>query len=160
MELDVLPSEAVEPEKLSRFVIKTWHSDVVVAHGDRIHLTGLPGYVALDGYRIVGHASYRISDGSCELTSIAADPQGQGIGSRLMDAVVEAAQRSGCHRVWLTTTNDNLDALRFYQRRGYRLTELRLGAVDRARAALKPEIPDIGSYGIPMHDEIDLELTF
>ncbi len=61
--------------------------------------------------------------------------------------------------MWLTTTNDNLDALRFYQRRGFRLVALRPGAVDVARRDLKPELPDIGTHGIPMRDELDLELT-
>ena len=64
----------------------------------------------------------------------------------------------GCTVVWLTTTNDNLDALRFYQRRGFRLSALRVGAVDAARATLKPELPAIGSYGISLRDELDLEL--
>jgi hypothetical protein len=60
--------------------------------------------------------------------------------------------------VWLTTTNDNLDALRFYQRRGFRISAVRPRAVERARATLKPEIPEVGAYGIPVRDEIDLEL--
>jgi GNAT superfamily N-acetyltransferase len=59
-------------------------------------------------------------------------------------------------RLRLTTTNDNLDALRFYQRRGFRLVALRPGAVDAARA-LKPEIPVTGAHGIPLRDELDLE---
>ena len=54
-------------------------------------------------------------------------------------------------------TNDNVDALRFYQRRGFRLAELRPGAVDRSRQE-KPQIPRTGDYGIPLHDEIDLTL--
>jgi hypothetical protein len=56
----------------------------------------------------------------------------------------------------VTTTNDNLNALRFYQRRGFRMTEVRPGAVDRARSQ-KPSIPLVGEFGIPIHDEIDLE---
>ena len=57
--------------------------------------------------------------------------------------------------MWLVTTNDNLDALRVYQRRGFRLAELRAGAVDAARA-LKPSIPVTGRYGIPLRDELIL----
>jgi RimJ/RimL family protein N-acetyltransferase len=80
-----------------------------------------------------------------------------GIGTLLIDAAANKARRSGCHEVRLTTTNDNVDALRFYQRRGFRLAELRPGAVDRSRLE-KPEIPRTGDYGIPLHDEIDLTL--
>jgi ribosomal protein S18 acetylase RimI-like enzyme len=76
-----------------------------------------------------------------------------------MKAAIAAARDDGYKLVWLTTTNDNLDAIRFYQRRGFRLSAIRPGAVERARETLKPEIPDVGSYGIPMSDELDLELA-
>ena len=56
------------------------------------------------------------------------------------------------------TTNDNVDALRFYQRRGFRLAVLRPGAVDESREALKPEIPRSGEHDIPLRDELELEM--
>jgi hypothetical protein len=61
-------------------------------------------------------------------------------------------------RLFLITTNDNTHALRFYQRRGLRLCALRPGAVDEARRTLKPEIGEIGNDGIPIHDEVELDL--
>jgi ribosomal protein S18 acetylase RimI-like enzyme len=134
-----------------------WYDEAVVAHGERMYPAQLPGFVALQDGAIVGHVSYRLAGRRCELTSIETDPPGRGIGSLLLDAVVDVAGRVGCTQVWLTTTNDNLDALRFYQRRGFRLSRLRVGAIDAARRALKPELPAIGSYGIPMRDELDLE---
>jgi hypothetical protein len=57
----------------------------------------------------------------------------------------------------LITTNDNIDAIRFYQRRGMRLVAVHRDAVDDARRA-KPSIPMIGEYGIPIHDELEFEL--
>jgi hypothetical protein len=75
-----------------------------------------------------------------------------------MLAAVEAlAAAAGCARLWVVTTNDNLGALRFYQRRGFRLRALRPGAVDASRAALKPEIPVLGEHGIALRDELELE---
>jgi hypothetical protein len=73
------------------------------------------------------------------------------------DTRKEIARRAGCSRFWLITTNDNVDALRFYQRRGFRLAALHSGAVDDSRARLKPEIPEVGDHGIPIRDEIELE---
>lgn len=159
MKLEILAADAVPASDLAGFIQGAWGGDMVVAHGERIMPAQLPGLVAIFKGRIVGHASYRIVDGGCEITSIAADPPQQGIGSALMEAITSEARRSGCRRAWLTTTNDNLDALRFYQRRGFRLIALRPGAVDVARRDLKPELPAIGSHGIPMRDELDLELT-
>ena len=51
-----------------------------------------------------------------------------------------------------------MHALRFYQRRGLRLSALRVGAVDEARRTLKPEIGEVGSDRIPIRDELELEL--
>ena len=87
--------------------------------------------------------------------SINAVSQGGGVGSKLLTAVEDEARKALCRRVWLITTNDNLDALRFYQRRGYRITNVYQGAVDEARR-IKPTIPFAGDHGIEIHDEIEL----
>ncbi|MBK9123270.1 MAG: GNAT family N-acetyltransferase, partial [Chloroflexi bacterium] len=64
----------------------------------------------------------------------------------------------GIHRLWLITTNDNLDALRFYQKRGWHLVAVHRDALNESRR-LKPQIPIIGMDGIPLRDEIELEMT-
>ncbi|UCF27229.1 MAG: GNAT family N-acetyltransferase, partial [Chloroflexota bacterium] len=79
-----------------------------------------------------------------------------GIGSALITKAVETAELEGCYRVWLITTNDNIPALRFYQKRGFRLVAIHLNALDNSRK-LKPEIPQDGLDGIPLRDEIELE---
>ena len=155
-QIEIRSVAAVSPEALRAHVVDTWHDESVVAHGERLYPARLPGYVALVGDAIVGHVSYRVAGDDCELTSIDAEPPRAGIGSALLEAAIAAARAAGCARVWLTTTNDNLDALRFYQRHGFRLTALRPGAVDLARSTLKPQLPIEGSYGIPMRDELDL----
>jgi ribosomal protein S18 acetylase RimI-like enzyme len=73
-----------------------------------------------------------------------------------VEAAADAARAAGAAAQWLVTTNDNLDALRLYQRHGYRLVRVRPGAVDEARRA-KPAIPETGAYGIPLRDELVLE---
>jgi N-acetylglutamate synthase-like GNAT family acetyltransferase len=78
-------------------------------------------------------------------------------GTALVAAVERLAAQQGCRRLWLLTTNDNLDGLRFYQRRGFRLAALHTGAVDDSRARMKPEIPPVGDYGIPLRDEVELD---
>ena len=75
----------------------------------------------------------------------------------MIEEVERIALDAGCRRVSLITTNDNIDGLRFYQRRGFRLTELHASAVDGSRESLKPEIPETGEYGIPIRDELELQ---
>ncbi len=58
--------------------------------------------------------------------------------------------------MWLVTTNDNLRALYFYQRRGFRIVAVHRDAVMHSRE-IKPEIPSVADNGIPILDELELE---
>jgi ribosomal protein S18 acetylase RimI-like enzyme len=138
---------------------ESWGDVVMVSRG-RVHrLNEQSALIAWSGSERVGLATYAIDGESAELTSIEANEHGRGIGSLLLSAVEESFRRSGCDRLWLITTNDNLDALRFYQRRGFRMVAVHEGAVDKARS-IKPSIPKIGNHGIAIHDEIELEKLF
>ena len=114
-------------------------------------------FLAEDGGDLMGVLTYRVDGRDCEVSSLYVATTWQGIGSALIDAAVDAVRTRGVDRLWLVTTNDNVDALRFYQRRGFRLVELHVGAVDTSRARLKPSIPEVGDHAIPLHDELVLE---
>src|SRR5262249_36502166 len=117
---------------LTEFMTERWGVPVA-AGGGRLHrLDALPGIVAMNGDRVAGVVTYLVEGDRCEIASIDAAPEGEGTGTALLDAACEAASAAGCRRVELITTNDNLRALRFYQRRGFVLSELRPGAVDEA----------------------------
>jgi GNAT superfamily N-acetyltransferase len=111
------------------------------------------GLIAGDG---LGLLTYRFEGDSMELTAIATDPTGQGTGTDLVEALVAMARDLGITAIRVTTTNDNLDALGFYERRGFRIQEVRAGAVDEARRTIKPSIPVVGQHGIEVRDEIEL----
>jgi len=142
---------------LAWLVAELWGSEVVAVHGNALRPAELPGFIAERSRRVVGLLTYQAAGDVLEIVTLNALQRRSGIGTMFIDAAVATARRFGCHEIRLTTTNDNVDALRFYQRRGFRLAELRPGAVDRARQH-KPEIPRVGDYGIPLRDEIDLTL--
>lgn len=129
-----------------------WGGTVVVAHGEAIDAMNLPALVA--GER-QGLATYCICDDVAELVTLDAVALRQGIGTHLVNALVERLTRQGIRWLWVTTTNDNLSALAFYQHRGFRLQRLRPGAVEQSRL-IKPGIPLLGENGIPIRDELDL----
>ena len=106
---------------------------------------------------LAGVLTYVPGDAEAEILTLHAARQWAGAGTALVAALEGLAVGQGWERLWVLTTNDNLDALRFYQRRGFRLTGLHAGAVDRARAQLKPDIPAEGEYGVPLRDELVLE---
>lgn len=116
------------------------------------------GFVAELGGQPTGLLTYRLEPDAVELSAFAVAPRQAGLGTRLLAALEDAVGAAGRTRIWVVTTNDNVDALRFYQRRGFRIRAVRVGAVDRARAALKPAIGRIGEHGIPLRDEIELDV--
>ena len=135
------------------------HNALRVARGgELLDPLAHPALVAWSGDDLVGAATYVIDGAHCELLTLHARRQFTGTGSALLSAVQGIARDAGCTRLSVVTTNDNVDALRFYQRRGLRLARLRPGAVDESRELLKPEIPTSGSYGIPLRDELELEM--
>ncbi len=134
-----------------------WGSGEIVSRGVSYEAGALPALICqLEGSPI-GIATYTLGARECELVTLDALLERRGVGSALLERLVTLARTEGCRRLWLITTNDNLSALRFYQRRGLRLVAVHRDAVTRARA-IKPEIPTHGEAGIPINDELELEL--
>jgi ribosomal protein S18 acetylase RimI-like enzyme len=131
------------------------NADRVARKGELVDALAHPQLIAGDSQGVL---TYVIDGDACEILTLHAEPRHSGAGTALLDAVERIAREAGCTHLWLITTNDNVDALRFYQRRGFRLAHVHAGAVDDARARLKPGIPEIGDHGIPLRDEIELDL--
>jgi GNAT superfamily N-acetyltransferase len=138
--------------------LQGWNAVRVARRGEIVDSLAHPAVLAWSGGELTGAATYVLGTDACELLTLHAATRLGGVGSALVAAVEQVARAAGCRRLWVVTTNDNVDALRFYQRRGFRLVALRPGAVDRSRELLKPEIPRVGAYDIPLRDEIELQL--
>lgn len=138
-------------------LVKEWKSPLIVTKGIIHHADSLPGFIAeMNGNR-QGLLIYRIEVNQCEIVTLNSVIGRRGIGSALIDTVKKEALTSGCKRLWFITTNDNVDAIRFYQKKGFRLVAVHENAVEESRK-LKPEIPITGINGIPIRDEIEMEL--
>ena len=129
----------------------------MVGHGRVYRPAELDGFVALVDGDPVGVITFSIDSAACEIVTIDSVREGTGVGTALVEAVVAKARETGCRRVWLITTNDNLRMLRFSQRRGFALVAVHPNALEESRR-LKPEIPEVGQHGIPLRDELELEL--
>ena len=156
--MEVRPREAADRPAALAFL--TRHNSARVARlGELLEPLDHPALLAESYGEIVGMLTYVPEPGweQCEVLTLHVTWQWHGVGTALLEAVEQLAAGHGCTRLWLITTNDNVDALRFYQRRGFQLAAMHRGAVDDSRTRLKPEIPITGAYGIPMRDEIELE---
>jgi GNAT superfamily N-acetyltransferase len=150
---------AVVPEDkewIHRLMRERWAADFVVVHGETFHPAELPGYLAGAGEGKAGLITFCVAGERCEIVTLDSLIPDHGIGSALLAAVKNAAIHSGCCALQLTTTNDNLHALRFYQKRGFAISAVRPNALEATRK-LKP-VPLLGENGIPIRDEIDMEL--
>lgn len=140
------------------FLTKHFASPTISSRRVWIDTMNLPGFVAWRGGARVGIAIHTnmTADAECELVALATEASRGGVGSALLATVVDRARNAGCERLVLTTSNDNLDAMRLYQRRGWRFARIYPGAMDDARKE-KPEIPVTGAYGIAMRDDVEFE---
>ena len=157
--MKVRPREAADREAARTFLAR--HNSAPAARlGRLLDPLGHPALLAEDDDgQLRGMLTYVPQQGweQCEILTLHASDQWHGAGTALIEAVEQLAAQHGCARLWVITTNDNVDALRFYQRRGFQVAAVHRGAVDDSRRRLKPEIPVTGAYGIPLRDEIELE---
>ena len=153
--MDIRPLVNSDRDWVERLIVERWGSEDVVGRGRVWRPAELPGVAAFEGGRCVGLVTYELDGESCEVVTIDALDEGRGVGTALLEAVEAVAREAGCVRVQLLTTNNNLRALAFYQKRGFHLRHLRPGAVDEARH-IKPSIPTVAGNGIPIRDEIEL----
>lgn len=149
--------QASDRDEVATFIERHWGSRKIMSRGQVHYPHELDGLIERRDDKIVGLLTMRFDGDAMEMLTVNSVLEGQRIGTSLILAGIDVARERGCARVWLTTTNDNLRAIGLYQRLGFRIVEVHSGAVDEARI-IKPQIPEVGSNGIPIHDEIVLEL--
>jgi GNAT superfamily N-acetyltransferase len=159
--MQIREKESTDENWIESVLNERWGANgtgTIVVHNEVFDARILPALIAgeRDGLAIYNLGSVN-NVVSAELISLDAITPNQGVGTTLIEGLINKLKEQRVELLRVTTTNDNLDALRFYQRRGFRIVDVRPGAVDEARKT-KPTIPAIGEYGIPIRDEIELEL--
>lgn len=159
MKTEVLIEETNERNReCIREWIAAWPAPYIISRGRKLWPAELDGLVAFDSEdKLIGLLTYEVVGDQCEVVTLDALTQWSGIGTQLLNRAITIARETGCRRLWLITTNDNIEAIRFYQRRGLTLAAVHVNALEHSRT-LKPEIPEIGLFGIPMRDEIEFEM--
>lgn len=152
----VRPIEPGDRERVRDFIAQRWKSSIIVTRAREHDAADLPGFLVEDEGSLLGVITLNDERADCEVVTIDSAEWGRGVGSAVLDRAEQWAKDRGCDRMWLVTTNDNLRALYFYQRRGFRIVAVHRDAVMHSRE-LKPEIPEIAENGIPILDELELE---
>ena len=169
---EIRPLERADREWVAHFLDDRWGTTTIVSRGKMRYGHLLEGLIAVrqdertaeteDDEKgetptdRLGLLTIEYDSKECEILTLDSLEESQGIGSALLDSLEERAREAGLQRLWLVTTNDNLPALKFWQKRGYELVAVHRNAIAAARR-VKPQIPIIGKEGIPIRDEIELE---
>ena len=139
-------------------IIKGWGSDILVSRGKAHKAQDLDGILAYEEGKIVGIGLYSINN-DCEIVLLETFIQNKGIGTQIIDKIKEIVKIKKCNRIWLVTTNSNINAIHFYQKRGFSISNIYINAMEEARK-IKPEIPKMAENGIEIRDEIEFEILF
>ena len=143
-------------------IIKGWGSDILVTKGKIHRVQDLDGILVYDNGKIIGLGLYKINNPltrikkDCEIVLLETFIQNQGIGTQIIERIKEIAKTKKCRRLWLITSNENINAFRFYQKRGFHISNIYKNAMERSRK-IKPEIPKMEN-GIAIRDEIEFEI--
>ena len=155
--LDKIERISTETRNLvNQFFIDNWFSTDMSVRGEIIDGTKLDGFLLQEDSKIIGLVTYKFYENICEIISLDSKKENIGIGSALLKKAEKVATDNDCKKMRLITTNDNMRALQFYQKRGYCLTKLYPNAMDEVRK-IKPSVPELGDNDIPLRDEIELE---
>ena len=156
--MDEMLVRKIDPKDIDwvkKVIVDSWGSETVIA-SKPFDATKLPGFIAETKGKPVGLITYNIDGDNLEIISIDSLEERKGVGTVLMDKAKETARENNLKTVNLITSNDNIDALKFYQKRGFRIIKIYPDAIDEARK-IKPQIPLLGNYGIPLKDALELE---
>lgn len=154
---DIRSIDAHTRPMVTAFLTDFWSGPFLLIRGEPIDITVADGFSLVENGALTGAATYIVRGEACELVSLNSTAEQRGVGTALLSAVRSRASALGCTRLQLLTSNDNLRAIGFYQKRGFDLAGVNLGAIDRERLQ-KPSIPLIGQNGIPIHHEIEFSM--
>ena len=155
--MNIRPITESDRDWAAALVARHFGTPEIISRGVRHDTRRLPGLVLEQASERLGLLHYNVLDERCEVVTLIATRERQGIGKQLLSELDAVARSLGCRCLWLVTTNDNRASRRFYEALGWRRVAIHRGAVTAARR-LKSEIPERADDGTPIEDEIEYEL--
>lgn len=155
--MNIQPIDIQYRDDVNTILKREWNCPPSVSRGNAIDTTQSPGFISLSGNNINGVITYNIKDLECEIVTLNSFEENKGVGTALINTVYSVAKANNCKRLWLITTNDDIDAIRFYQIKGFEWVATHTNAMDVSRK-IKPSIPLAGMYNIPIKHELEFEI--
>jgi GNAT superfamily N-acetyltransferase len=155
-EISIREKHTSDLDWIRELLIKGWSSLKIVTLGELYQADKVPGLVALIQDKPVGLLTYIIKKKAILIISFNSLIKNIGIGTAFINYLSNLGKREKLNSILVTTTNDNIEASLFYQKRGFQIIKINVGIIEEYRK-LKPEIPKKGNYDIEIRDEIILK---
>lgn len=141
-------------EKIRDYVQQFWGEHEQITFDNKFLVAELPAYAAKLKGTIIGFASFADLEDAILIVALGVLPkyQGLGVGKRLMEKVELEALRTKKKRLLVSTSNDNLPALLFYQSLGFQIYEVKPNAIAEKHGKIMK-----GVAGLPIRDELRLQ---
>ncbi len=155
--VEIRPIEERQRGVVNAFLQERWLATTMYVRGQAVDMTRLPAFAAWQGQKLAGLVTYNVAGDVCEIISLDSVHSGRGTGTALVERVKAAAKERGCKKLVVVTTNDNLQAIGFYQKRGFDMARLYHNMMELVRK-YKPQLPEMGANGIPLRHEVEFEM--
>lgn len=142
---------------VNEFLKEHWYATTMVLRGDILDMTRAEGFFLEEEGAILALLTYRFDGTIFEILSLDSLRENEGTGTQMVDEAIRRAKTLGAKKLVVLTSNDNMRAMAFYQKRGFDLARLYRNGLDAARR-LKPDIPTVGRDNIPLRHELEFEM--
>jgi ribosomal protein S18 acetylase RimI-like enzyme len=142
-----------EKRQIRELVKRFWGEQEQLTFDREFNVAELPTYVAKAENRIIGFVSVAEVDDASIIVALGVLPQFQsaGVGKRLIEQVESESKHEGKARLLVSTSNDDLPALAFYQSLGFQIFEVKPDVIAEKHGRI---LKGIG--GLPIRDELRL----
>jgi ribosomal protein S18 acetylase RimI-like enzyme len=136
------------------FVTRFWGEQEQLTFNSQFVVTELPAYVAKTSDKIIGFVSFAEADDAIIVVALGVLPRYQcsGVGRRLLERVEDEAVKMRRKRLLVSTSNDDLPALAFYQAIGFQIYEVKPNVIAQKHGEIQK-----GFGGLPIRDELRLQ---
>jgi ribosomal protein S18 acetylase RimI-like enzyme len=143
-----------EKEIIRTLVRRFWGEPEQLTFDRKFVVAELPAHLAKSGSIIIGFASFAEANDAIIIVALGVLPQYQnaGVGKSLIDRVEAEARALQKKKLLVSTSNDDLPALAFYQSLGFQIYEVKPNVIAQKHGKI---LKGIG--GLPVRDELRLE---
>lgn len=145
-----------ERERIREFAQRFWGEEEQLTFGRKFMVAELPAFAAKIENNIIGFISSKETDDAIIIVALGVSPQYQrsGVGRSLIGKVEAQAKKLLKKRLLVSTSNDDLPALAFYQSLGFQIYEVKPNVI-----AEKHGLVSEGIDRLPVRDELRLQKT-